>query len=139
MNIDRCLHSFSPEGSPAELDVPEFLLQFFPVRELLSYVDNFPEGSRLADWPDLRSPLPKSNQLTRVVEVQYTQGAQSKDENLVEKGRKEFQEKSSIHRKFLLYHCLGQLLQDVDGEVVHPTRRAFGGGADERDNILERN
>ena len=131
MNVDRCLHSFGPEGSPAELNVPEFLLQFGPVWDLLSDVDNFPKGSRFPNWPDLRSTLPKTNQFTRVVEVQYTQGTLSKSEDLVEEGGKEFQEKSSVHRKLLLYHRLGQLLQDVDGEVVHPTRSAFGRGANE--------
>ena len=108
MNIDRCLHSFGPKGGPAELDVPKFLLQFFPVRELLGDVDNFSEGSRLPDWPDLRSNLSKTNQFTRVVEVQYSRGAlTTKGEDHVEEGRKEFQKKSSIHWKLLLYHRLG--------------------------------
>ena len=97
MNVDRCLHSFGPEGSPAELDVPELLLQVFPVRELLSDVDNFPEGSRLSDWPDLGSTLSKTNQLTGIVEVQNSQGALSKGEDLVKEGRKQFQEKSCIY------------------------------------------
>ena len=69
MNVNRSLHSFSPEGSTAELNVPKFLLQFCPVWELLSDVDDFPEGSRFPDWSDLGSTLPKTNQFTRVVEI----------------------------------------------------------------------
>ena len=92
MDVDCCLHTLGPKRSPAKLNVPELLLQLLTVRKLLSHVDDFPEGGRFSDWPDLGCTLAKANQLACVVKVQNPLGALTKGEDPIEEGREKFQE-----------------------------------------------
>ena len=48
-------------------------------------------------------------------------------ENDVQKSDKKVEEEPRVRGEFLLGHCLRQLFQDVDGEVVHSTGSTLRG------------
>ena len=73
MDVHGVLHPLCSKGGPTILDnIPERYLQILPMRQLLSYVHDFPLCSGLSDWSNLGCTLPQSNGLSSVVERKHT-------------------------------------------------------------------
>ena len=121
MDIDGALHSLDPKGSPAVLDIAEFLLKRITVRQLLGDVENLAERYCLPYRPNLGGPLKQADQLTSIVKAQNPLGALTESEHLIEEICEKFQGKPSVRWEFLLREDLGDLLQDVDGKIAHTT------------------
>jgi hypothetical protein len=84
-------------------------------------VENLAERRCLPYRPNLGGPLKQADQLTSIVKAQNPLGALTESEHLIEEICEKFQEKPSVRWEFLLREGLGDLLQDVDGKIVHTT------------------